>query len=272
MKRIIIILSAIVLLAACQKENRIQEPALSTVTYSVAAPVEFETKTAGDASRINVLWYGVYHKKENGEFKYMSDMSAFVEVTDPSSIKVPVTLINDQVYRLVFVAQHKTADEDEYVYNIGEDGVMTLNPDANITDGEQMDAFVYWEETEVITQGYNKEISLSRPLAQINIGTTAAELPQSVSLTVAGVPESYDIFEGEYAGEATLNFTFDVPAGETIDVASTAYSRLASMYIFGGNEIDCTISYKKADDTVVTHPITDVETETNYKTNIVGNI
>lgn len=270
MKRIIIILSAIVLLAACQKENRIQEPELSTVTYSVAAPVEFETKAAGDASRINVLWYGVYHKKESGEFKYMSDMSAFVDVTYPSSIQVPITLINNQVYRLVFVAQHKS--DEEYVYNIGEDGVMTLNPDAEVTDGEQMDAFVYWEETEVITQGYNKEIKLSRPLAQINVGTTAAELPQSVSLTVSGVPASYDIFNGQYAGEATLNYTFDVPAGETIDVASTAYSRLASMYIFGGNKIDCTISYKKADDTEVTHPITDVETETNYKTNIVGNI
>lgn len=270
MKRIIIILSAIVLLAACQKENRIQEPELSTVTYSVTTPVEFEIKSAGEASEINVLWYGVYHKKENGEFKYMSDMSAFVDVIKPSSIQVPITLINNQAYRLVFVAQHKSAGE--YVYNIGEDGVMTLNPEAEVTDGEQLDAFVYWEETGVITQGYNKEIKLSRPLAQINVGTTAAELPQSVSLTVSGVPKSYDIFNGQYAGEATLNYTFDVPAGETIDVASTAYSRLASMYIFGGNKIDCTISYKKADDTEVTHPITDVETETNYKTNIVGNI
>ena len=260
MKRIIIILSAIVLLAACQKENRIQEPALSTVTYSVAAPVEFETKATGDASRINVLWYGVYHKKENGEFKYMSDMSAFVDVTDPSSIQVPITLINNQVYRLVFVAQHKS--DGKYVYNIGEDGVMTLNPDAEVTDGEQLDAFVYWEETVVITQGYNKEIKLSRPLAQINVGTTAQTSPASVDIKVKGVAASYDIFSGAYSQ--------DVTDMELKNLACSG-SQLAVFYVIPpvDGKVDLEIAMDQGAEPI---SVAGLDVAPNFKTNLIGNI
>lgn len=259
MKRIIIILSAIVLLAACQKENRIQEPELSTVTYSVTTPVEFEIKSAGEASEINVLWYGVYHKKENGEFKYMSDMSAFVDVTDPSSIQVPITLINNQVYRLVFVAQHKSAEE--YVYNIGENGVMTLNPDAEVTDGEQMDAFVYWEETEV-TQSYNKEIKLSRPLAQINIGTTAQTSPASVDIKVKGVAASYDIFSGAYSQ--------DVTDMELKNLACSG-SQLAVFYVIPpvDGKVDLEIAMDQGAEPI---SVTGLDVAPNFKTNLIGNI
>lgn len=260
MKRIIIILSAVVLLAACQKENRIQEPELSTVTYSVAAPVEFETKAAGDADLINVLWYGVYHKKENGEFKYMSDMSAFVDVIDPSSIQVPITLINNQVYRLVFVAQHKSAEE--YVYNIGENGVMTLNPEAEVTDGEQMDAFVYWEDTGVITQGYNKEIKLSRPLAQINVGTTAQTSPASVDIKVKGVAASYDIFSGAYSQ--------DVTDMELKNLACSG-SQLAVFYVIPpvDGKVDLEIAMDQGAEPI---SVAGLDVAPNFKTNLIGNI
>lgn len=262
MKRIIIILSAIVLLAACQKENRIQEPELSTVTYSVTTPVEFEIKSAGEASEINVLWYGVYHKKENGEFKYMSDMSAFVDVIDRSSIQVPITLINNQVYRLVFVAQHKSESDGEYVYNIGENGVMTLNPEAEVTDGEQMDAFVYWEETGVITQGYNKEINLSRPLAQINVGTTAQTSPASVNIKVKGVAASYDIFSGAYSQ--------DVTDMELKNLACSG-SQLAVFYVIPpvDGKVDLEIAMDQGAEPI---SVTGLDVAPNFKTNLIGNI
>lgn len=277
MKRIIIILSAIVLLAACQKENRIQEPELSTVTYSVTAPVEFETKAAGDADLINVLWYGVYHKKENGEFKYMSDMSAFVDVIHPSSIQVPITLINNQVYKLVFVAQHKiTLPQEEYVYNIShDDGIMTLNTDANITNGEQLDAFVYVEkEIGPIVGNENRNITLQRPVAQLNFATSktvSANTP--LSITLEGAPASYNVFTNTYSQQLAGPVTFAglKVTGDGFTVSSNAYTRLETLYVLGGNKVEATV-VTGTDGAATTTAISEIVTAPNYKTNIVGEI
>ena len=78
MKNIFTILSALVLLAGCQKNLPVDTPEYSTLTYSIRQPEQSVTKAAGQGSEINVIWYGVYHKKADGRYEYMEDMSAFV--------------------------------------------------------------------------------------------------------------------------------------------------------------------------------------------------
>lgn len=254
-----------------------QAPGKSMITYSVTAPVEFEIKSAGEASEINVLWYGVYHKKENGEFVYMNDMSAFVTVTDPSSIMVPITLINDQVYKLVFVAQHKiTSPQEEYVYNIShDDGIMTLNTDANITNGEQLDAFVYVE-TEIgpIVGNENRNITLQRPVAQLNFATSktvSANTP--LSITLEGAPASYNVFTNTYSKQLAGPVTFAglKVTGDSFTVSSNAYTRLETLYVLGGNKVEATV-VTGTDGAATTTAISEIVTAPNYKTNIVGEI
>lgn len=124
------------------------------MTYTLRPDIQFEVKsgestTAGSASQINVLWYGIYHKKVDGRYIYMNDMSAFVEIEDPSDIKVPISLFKDQEYRLVFVAQHciQSAQRSlSYVYTVTENGLMSVNHTAPITSGEQLEAFVSVDE------------------------------------------------------------------------------------------------------------------------------
>ena len=51
----------------------------------------------------------------------MEDMSAFVEIDDPSKINVPVTLIRNQEYKLLFLAQYRNESENRdniYTYNV----------------------------------------------------------------------------------------------------------------------------------------------------------
>ncbi len=124
-------------LASCQKESLGDAPTLSgeyaTLTYQIGKEVFFDIKAGsasqgGNASAINVLWYGVYHKKQllDGTYTYiyMSDMSDFVEIdatANLSNIQVPITLIKNQEYKLVFVAQHRFKQTDQsnytYIYN-----------------------------------------------------------------------------------------------------------------------------------------------------------
>ena len=271
MKRLLIIFFSIVLLASCQKDDRVNALEETVVTYKVQPSVSFEVKSPGEATAINVLWYGVYHKKANGEYKYMNDMSAFVEVTDPAKINVPITLIKGQEYKLVFVAQHRIQsanDDNVYTYTVNEDGLMTLNTEAKITSGEQLDAFVYVDAVGPIVGNENKNIVLERPVAQINVATSATELPQTLALTLEGMPKSYNVFTQTYSEEkTTLALTAQEPTGDQLEVAGTNYNRLSTAYVFGGNKINCTIQYG-----TTTRTISNIDTAPNHKTNIVGNI
>ena len=266
----------------CQEVISVDGGEPATLTYSVSTSVSFEVKSGadgsdgsegsvpGNASEINVLWYGVYHKKADGTYKYMSDMSAFVEVADPNSIQVPITLINGQEYELVFVAQHRIlADDDEhtYMYTISDDAVMSRNPSAALTSGEQLDVFVFVDKVGPVVGSISKSITLERPVAQINVGTSVATLPTDLDISFENVPESYDIRTRTFSG--TLSQSFDnLPiSGDPIKVDNIDYTSLTTLYILGGNRVNMTISCDSNQKT-----ITNIATAPNFKTNIVGNI
>ena len=263
----------------CQEVISVDGGEPATLTYSVSTSVSFEVKSGaegsegsvpGNASEINVLWYGVYHKKADGTYKYMSDMSAFVEVADPNSIQVPITLINGQEYELVFVAQHRIlADDDEhtYMYTISDDAVMSRNPSAALTSGEQLDVFVFVDRVGPIVGSFTKSITLERPVAQINVGTSVATLPNDLDISFENVPESYDIRTRTFSG--TLSQSFDnLPiSGDPIKVDNIDYTSLTTLYILGGNRVNMTISCDSNHKT-----ITNIATAPNFKTNIVGSI
>ena len=266
----------------CQEVISVDGGEPATLTYSVSTSVSFEVKSGaegsegsegsvpGNASEINVLWYGVYHKKADGTYKYMSDMSAFVEVADQNSIQVPITLINGQEYELVFVAQHRIlADDDEhtYMYTISDDAVMSRNPSAALTSGEQLDVFVFVDRVGPVVGSISKSITLERPVAQINVGTSVATLPTDLDISFENVPESYDIRTRTFTG--TLSQSFDnLPiSGDPIKVDNIDYTSLTTLYILGGNRVNMTISCDSNQKT-----ITNIATAPNFKTNIVGNI
>ena len=272
MKRVLIILSAIVLLAACRKDSPVYVPEFTTMTYSVQPPVQFITK-AGEGDKINVLWYGVYHKTDDS-YVYKEDMSAFVEITDPSDIKVPVTLIRNQEYKLVFVAQHRSMTDQRtnaYTYKINyETGDMALN--SPLADGECLDAFVKVDIVGPVLGNENRHITLERPFAQVNVGTSAKELPSTFDLTLTGVPVSYNLFTGTYSDETVSHeFKALTPAGDPLTAGGTQYTRMATVYVFGGNKIGCTLQYETSAGTT-TKTISGIDTAPNFKTNIVGNL
>ena len=275
-----------ILLAACQKDVVVDGGSASTLTYSLSTGVSFEVKGAvsdpaavtGGASQINVLWYGVYHKKSDGTYGYMSDMSAFVEVTDPKSIQVPITLITGQEYELVFVAQHRILsanDDHTYMYTISDDAIMSRNPSAAVTSGEQLDVFVFVDKVGPIVGNITKSITLERPVAQINVATSAGASAGSVygpgisniDVEFSNVPQSYDIRSRAYSGTTSLSFENLPISAAPIKVGSIDYTSLTTLYILGGNRVEMTISSDSNQKT-----ITNIATAPNYKTNVVGSI
>ena len=96
MKKVLYIFMSIILLASCQKDACVQTPEEAVVTFDVQTPVEFEIKSGenGTGSKINALWYGVYHKKADGGYVYVNDMSGktakFTVSGQYAEIKLPV--------------------------------------------------------------------------------------------------------------------------------------------------------------------------------------
>lgn len=266
-----------ILLAACQKNVVVDSAQEALMTYTLRPDVQFEVKsgestTAGSASQINVLWYGVYHKKAEGGYVYMSDMSAFVKVQNAADIKVPITLIQNQEYRIVFVAQHRLTPQDAdhiYMYNVDEQtGVMTRNTAAAITSGEQLDAFVYVDTVGPVNGSHSKSITLHRPVAQINIATSQTSLPSDIDITLSNVSASYNIFERTFSTETTtLKFENLTPTDASVSVNGVNYHGLTTLYVLGGNNVDMQISCDGNSKT-----ISNIAIAENYKTNIVGNI
>ena len=274
MKNIFTILFALVLLAGCQKDSPVDTPEYLTMTYSVRPPEQSATKAAGEGSEINVIWYGVYHKKADGRYVYMEDMSAFVEIDDPSKINVPVTLIRNQEYKLLFLAQYRNESENRdniYTYNVDyETGDMTLA--SPLSNGECLDAFVKMDMIGPVLGNENRHITLERPFAQVNIGTSATELPSTFDLTLTGVPASYNLFTGTYSDETVSHeFKALTPAGDPLTAGGAQYTRMATVYVFGGNKIGCTLQYETSAGST-TKTISGIDTAPNFKTNIVGNL
>ena len=281
MKRILIILSSIVLLAtSCQKETRIDTPA--TLTYTVVPEVSFDVKSGEEGatinSEVNSLSYLVYHKKEDGEFVYVGEMGDFVEIAGTSDINVPITLIKDQTYKLVFIAQHRFESNqrtDCYAYTYNNiDGTMALNPSAPFTNGDQLEAYVFVDEVGPITGNENRNATLRRIVSQINIGTSAATYPEHLNIAVTGAATSYNVFEGTYAEDASsvniYNIATPTAGTDHIKVSSVNYNRLATLYCLGSNKLGLTLT--NTDDAQNNFTINNVSTQVNYKTNIVGNI
>ena len=246
------------------------------LTYTLRPDVQFEVKSEGGSASVNTLSCLVYHFK-NGGYEYVPELSRFVDLTDPSNIdkdgniNVPVKLFKDQTYRLIFVAQHaiRTAKGTaSYVYTV-KDGVMSVNTNADITSGDQLEAFAFVDDAVRPTGVESKHITLGRVVSQVNIGTSQDNLPSSLKVTASNVPASFDLVNNTCSNEtATLSFDNISVAGDKMIVSETEYNRLTTLHFLGSNKIDITLSAEGKE----TVTIKQVDTKVNYKTNIAGNI
>ncbi len=266
------------LLCACSKEMDPQQGTETTLIYEVTTDVQMEIKSPQPATEVNMLWYGVYHKKDDSTYRYMSDMSAFVEITDPSQITVPITLIKDQEYKIVFVAQYKDSGEEAYTYRIdsGDENqfahMYLKNPDALPTDGDKMDVFTFCDEVQSGPGMKTKGITLTRPVAKVDVGTSADVLPDKLVLNVDGIPLYYDLFEGTYSNETVQLKYSGKPHGGGVIANGVFYSKLASFYAFYGSSVSCTLKLQYEGCAEKEVNVNGITLAPNYKTNIVGNI
>ncbi len=260
----------LLLTTACQKENDLFGNGEATISFEISTP-QMATRAFSDGTTATVLKYAVYHKVGENFVLVRDEKTAQL---DGKKAHVDVRLATGKTYYVFFWAQHRDAlfepDYDALTMKV-------IYNDATKCNDENYDAF-YWFDDVTVEGAATVDVTLTRPFAQLNIGTNDLENfdidDVSVATTAVTVKNVYDTFNfasGNVVGNAT-EVTFAAtarPASEAFPV--TGYEYLAMNYMFVQQEGDVLneviFTY---DDGKKSRTFTNIPVKPNHRTNIYG--
>ncbi len=294
MKKTLIAIAAVgtMLFTACSNEE-IVTPAGGdgTVTFTFV-PEGALSRAYSDGLTATTLHYAAY-EAGTGTVIYTSNVA-----DDPKAVKagdrnftLTLNLVKGKSYDFVFWADKGegspyTFDEKTQSVSVAYDAPVAGND-------EGRDAFFQTVKNFKVNGPAQESVTLRRPFAQINIGTSdlaeAAMLNTvvaSTSLKAKGVHNALNLYTGIASGEADVEFTATgVPQGETFPNVKegVTYDYLSMNYVLTGVELegddvqkaksellDCvfTMNYEGGKSQVIT--LNNVPVQRNYRTNIFG--
>lgn len=274
-----------VLTVGCAKEQGTQEgPA--NVTFEIENPVAV-TKAIGDGTTAKKLYYQVFDAAGN------PIAGLPVQWKNLSSLKTTVSfqLVKDQKYNFIFWAQTPV---DGYYTIDGTEGLKKITADYSthkVANDENRDAFFAVEKDLVISGPVSKTVTLTRPLAQVNIGTldelkAGATTAPAIDLTdatskvvVKDVPTVFAPLattpETMFSGASDVTFQAAAVPTEKLSVKSVEYDYLAMNYVFApaeGTVCDLTAEFSLKDMAPISLSSPATPLKRNYRTNILGSL
>ena len=268
-------------LGACTKAVVEHNGAVVTLDYTVSL-AETVTKSYGDGSTVDKLAYAIYEEESNDVYD-----SGTVAKTDGKFTFKPSLYIGKE-YDIVLFA-----------YEDGSYDVADLQAVSRTEDliGENADAFSLKETVKIdkdenlYVNGENKgsfrnprTVSLTRPFAQLNIGTSSvhdldAVGAAKVKVTISDYKTSYNVRTSSMNGETTYEYTTSIEYDkedvkeETFDIEGNTYSYVSLNYLFPVGNVNATVTVLTAEDEVIrTISFVNLPLNANRKTNIYGNL
>ena len=289
--------AALILLSAavsCQKESLLGPEGkgeLMDVTFSISTEGTLATKGIGDADLYEKKLTFLVYK----DGKYLDQLVPVIEdfngVSDIDA-KVTVKLVKGQTYDFVFWAQSEAATC--YSITTAYPPVLNVTYDKPACNDENRDAFYAILKGQKITADMPMQtVELYRPFAQINVGTTAADIADAekagvvinkTSVTLGNVATAFDFFSEKVSGEKSVTFeSAAIPTEDLMVYEGTAneksYEYLALNYILVsdlGNEgkkdllENFSVSFYQDDALINTISVPSVPVSRNWRTNIIG--
>ena len=290
MKKLIYSAMAVAMLATTSCKDDFAESFVgdqATVEFSISTP-EIATRAFSEGKLVDHLHYAIYEKiSEGGNVTYQ--ITQLVATGDnvvalengKATLNLPLKTRKD--YQAIF-----WADDEEAPYSVtfGENGAsMSVDYAADKTksNDEKRDAF--YASVHINIEGNeSKTVTLTRPFAQLNIGTddyaaakTAGYEPTLSSVTVDAY-SAMDLMSGNVTGESIAK-TFGyaaIPSAQDETFPVVGYDYLAMNYILVGNDkvtSEVTFRYKESENTAEeTKTVGSVPFQRNYRTNIYGKL
>lgn len=280
--------------------DKIQDGTEVSVRLTAQLPGEIGSRAVSDGLKTENLRYAVYELDATGAPVFVSDGTATFNGTLQTT--VDLKLLSGRGYQFVFWAD-KTGADDVYTFN-KEDRTITVSYTGVKANDEDRDAFFGKYEIAKVSGPITDEIRLTRPFAQVNIGTDDWETAQSMGVNKEEAPvklstvttkayESFNLFTGEVTGEIKeVNFdyaellpnVYTVASGEDyetlvtkVDGETKYFVYLAMNYILMAPDqetVDVSFAYKRNDADVNDYKleVNNVPVQRNYRTNIVGSL
>ena len=281
MKKLIFSLSALaalLLAGSCQRENLEPVQQGGTVTYTVQVPGDIATKATGDGF---TLHYEVYRQADLRN----PDADPFYEGTkafENGSADVQLEFVKDQEFYVLFWAQQTTGAQAYNIKDLRNVSLSTL-----VANDVTAEVFAGNDHVNDCKSDNDGEVVLVRPVAQINIATTADSFtlgtegsntatvtPTTSEVVVNGLYDTYNVATGTAVTKASRTYTeYAVPGS---DFKGTAYKLMATNYLGfipqAGDNVEVTFTIYTEKDGNIEHTVSNVPVKANYQTNILGNL
>ena len=317
-------MASMLLAFACQKETispAAQGGDVVTATFTIQTPGVPGTKAVTSADQLSVgdgraadnLVFAVYD--ENGDelvdlrqgdwVNKIGDNQNVIKFDNSETPKTTITvkLVRGKEYSFVCWAQNEAATCYDFkdMKNIG-----ISYADYNAANNDLRDAFYAYAKTNgVVTENFSQTITLARPFAQVNVGTTdfveakkaGLEIDNLYStVTVKNAATSLETFTGkasapvaatfEYAHAVAPEFDLVINKNKVVNDPKVAiadkYGWLAMNYVLVADGSDNGLSSALAEvsfelregagTVLASYDVPNVPVQRNYRTNIVGGL
>lgn len=275
------IAAAALLVTSCNDEmdNGLKTGDEGTVTFTAQLPSEMGTRAFADGLTAKHLQYAVYEAGQSTPLPVFGDETTVVGEAEMNNLKqtVSLKLTTGKTYDVIFWAADNSAKKPYTFDPLTQTVKITYT---NVySNNDICDAF-FKKETITVSGNQNVDVKLTRPFAQVNIGTddfdaaTIAGLNLTQTQVKATAGDILNLATGKMEGtEATR--TFKMKAIPTADdgafpVAGYKYLLMAYIPISDTKEtVDMTFGYNGKS---TFRSFTNVPLQRNYRTNIYGSL
>lgn len=284
MKKILLFTAALAALlsaASCQKEEMgAVEAGNGNVSFTIQTPEDAVTKAIGDGTNVNIVYYEIY-KANNQQPVGEPLVDDTVEMSNKAA-SLTLNLLEDQEYVALFWAQvHRKEGEQKY-YNV--ENLLKVEALYPKTKSNLEERAAFYQKFVFSTENaVNETVTLVRPFAQLNIGTTLESLDMDYevdvtasSVTVANPARFFNVNNGvgHTATAAAVVFGEETNPQEALIVNNDEYEYVAMNYILvDGARSTVNVDFSIVTDKgTVTKTVADVPVAQNYRTNLLGNL
>ncbi len=273
------IAAAALLVTSCNDEmdNGLKTGDDGTVTFTAQLPSEMGTRAFADGLTAKHLQYAVYEAGQSTPLKVFGDETTVVGEAEMNNLKqtVSLKLTTGKTYDVIFWADATT--DSPYTFNPASQEVSVDYSKVN-NNSDNCDAF-FKKETITVSGNQSVDVKLTRPFAQVNIGTDdfdaakASGLEVTQTEVVAKAFATLNLATGKVSDEADRTFTMKaIPTASDGEFpVAGGYKYLSMDYLLVGADkatVDVAFNYGGPQN----RTFTNVPVQRNYRTNIYGSL
>ncbi len=270
-KTLFAMFAAALMMTGCSSDLEPEMKDGGNVLFTVQLPDGLNSRAYADGTTATKLTYALYN--EDGTYipNSKNDNVTFSNLT----ATVEMNLVTGKTYNIVFWAH---ADNAPYTFNEN-DATITVTTTGDAND-ENRDAFFACK-TVVVNGPISETVTLTRPFAQINIGTSDLDdfKANAGSITTSGLKVKaanvLNLISGEATGDVEYTFNDATLPTQSLTVKNgeeeTTLDYITMNYILMGTD-KATVDVTWTSDNTAKPEVTfnSVPVQRNYRTNIYG--